>query len=233
MTTENGPLAMTSDPATPQGVPVITIDGPTASGKGTVAHRVAKALGWAVLDSGAMYRVTALAALKRTISADDEAAVATAAQTLDVRFQGPHVYLEGIDVGHEIRLEHVGNYASRIAGYPAVRQALLERQRAFRVAPGLVADGRDMGTVVFPDASLKVFLVADVTARAQRRCKQLIEKGIPANLEDLLCNMRERDARDMQRVIAPLVAAADAHVLDSSNLTIEQTVQAVLNLWKN
>lgn len=233
MTSKNEPVAATLEPSGLGKVPVLTIDGPTASGKGTIAHRVAKALGWAVLDSGAMYRVTALAALKRNIAADDQLVVATVAQTLDVRFHGPHVYLDGADVDHEIRREHVGNYASRIAANPAVRQALLERQRAFRLAPGLVADGRDMGTVVFPDADLKVFLVADVTARAQRRCKQLIEKGIPANLEDLLCDMRERDARDMQRAIAPLVPAADAHVLDSSSLTIEQTVQAVLDLWKN
>ena len=156
--------------------PVITIDGPTASGKGTVAHRVAKALGWDVLDSGALYRLTALAAMRQGVAAEDEPAVARVAETLDVRFDGPHVYLEGGDVGHEIRREEVGNFASRVAAFPGVRQALLERQRAFRVPPGLVADGRDMGTVVFPDASLKVFLVADVVARAERRRKQLIEK---------------------------------------------------------
>lgn len=214
-------------------VSVITIDGPTASGKGTVAHRVAKALGWAVLDSGALYRLTALAALNRGLSAEDEPAVARVAETLDVRFEGPHVYLEGVDVGHEIRREEVGNFASRVAAFPGVRQALLERQRAFRLAPGLVADGRDMGTVVFPDAPLKVFLVADVVARAQRRCKQLIEKGISANLDDLLRDMRERDARDMGRTTAPLAPAADAHVLDSSNLTVAETVQAILDFWKN
>ncbi|AMG89580.1 MULTISPECIES: (d)CMP kinase [Bordetella] len=212
--------------------PVITIDGPTASGKGTIAHRVAKQLGWDVLDSGALYRLTALAALRRGLPATDEPAVAAVAQALDVRFDGPHVYLEGRDAGHEIRQEEVGNYASRIAAYPGVRQALLERQRAFRQPPGLVADGRDMGTVVFPDASLKIFLVADVEARAQRRCKQLIEKGISANLDDLLRDMRERDARDTQRAVAPLAPAADAHVLDSSGLTIEQTVQAVLDFWR-
>lgn len=218
---------------TPSAVPVITIDGPTASGKGTVAHRVAKALGWAVLDSGALYRLTALAALNRGLSPEDEPAVARVAETLDVRFEGPHVYLEGVDVGHEIRREEVGNFASRVAAFPGVRQALLERQRAFRLAPGLVADGRDMGTVVFPDAPLKVFLVADVVARAQRRCKQLIEKGISANLDDLLRDMRERDARDTGRTTAPLVPAADAHVLDSSDLTVAETVQAILDFWKN
>ena len=225
---------MTSiSPATSSTVPVITIDGPTASGKGTVAHRVAKALGWAVLDSGALYRLTALAALNRGLPAEDEPGVARVAETLDVRFEGPHVYLEGVDVGHDIRREEVGNFASRVAAFPGVRQALLERQRAFRLAPGLVADGRDMGTVVFPDAPLKVFLVADVVARAQRRCKQLIEKGISANLDDLLRDMRERDARDMGRTTAPLAPAADAHVLDSSDLTIAETVQAILDFWKN
>lgn len=224
---------MTSiDPIVTSAAPVITIDGPTASGKGTVAHRVAKALGWAVLDSGALYRLTALAAINRGVDAADEPAVARVAETLDVRFDGPHVYLEGADVGHEIRREAVGNFASRVAAFPGVRQALLERQRAFRLFPGLVADGRDMGTVVFPDASLKVFLVADVVARAERRRKQLIEKGISANLDDLLRDMRERDARDTQRATAPLAPAADAHVLDSSNLTIAETVQAILDLWQ-
>ncbi|CAP42228.1 (d)CMP kinase [Bordetella petrii] len=225
---------MTTDSISSAGapVPVIAIDGPTASGKGTVAHRVAKALGWAVLDSGALYRLTALAALNRGLAAEDEAGVAGVARGLDARFEGRHIYLEGVEVGEAIRQERVGNFASRIAAYPAVRQALLERQRAFRVPPGLVADGRDMGTVVFPDAALKVFLVADVEARAERRCKQLIEKGISAKLSDLLRDMRERDARDTQRSAAPLVPAADAHVLDSSNLTIEQTVQAVLDFWK-
>ncbi|MFJ1301450.1 (d)CMP kinase [Pseudomonadota bacterium AL_CKDN230030165-1A_HGKHYDSX7] len=212
--------------------PVITIDGPTASGKGTIAHRVAKALGFTVLDSGALYRLTALAARQAGIEPDDEAGVVAVAQNLDVRFEGPHMYLAGRDVGHDIRQEAVGNFASRIAGYPALRQALLERQRAFRLPPGLVADGRDMGTVVFPDASLKIFLIADVEARAQRRCKQLIEKGISANLADLLKDMRERDARDTQRAVAPLAAAPDAVELDSSTLTIEQTVAAVLDLWR-
>jgi len=213
-------------------VPVIAIDGPTASGKGTIAHLVAEALGWATLDSGALYRLTALAALNRNLPAEDEAGVAEVARALDVRFDGTVILLEGRDASEDIRQEQVGNFASRIAAYPAVRQALLERQRAFRVPPGLVADGRDMGTVVFPDAALKVFLVADVEARAERRCKQLIKKGISANLDDLLRDMRERDARDMQRSVAPLAPATDAHVLDSSALTIEQTVQAVLDFWK-
>jgi cytidylate kinase len=225
---------MTALPVTPDSglAPVIAIDGPTASGKGTIAHRVADALGWTTLDSGALYRLTALMVLNRGVSPQDEAAVADLARHLDVRFDGESIVLEGEEVGAAIRQEQVGNMASRIAAYPAVRQALLERQRAFRTWPGLVADGRDMGTVVFPDAGLKVFLIADVEARAQRRCKQLIDKGIPANLDDLLRDMRERDARDMQRSVAPLAPASDAKVLDSSSLTIEQTVQAVLDLWK-
>lgn len=212
--------------------PVIAIDGPTASGKGTVAHLVAEALGWSTLDSGALYRLTALAALNRQLPADNAAEVAAVARALDVSFEADGIWLEGDNVSDAIRQERVGNFASQIAGYPALRQALLERQRAFRVPPGLVADGRDMGTVVFPDAALKVFLVADVQARAERRCKQLINKGISANLDDLLRDMRERDARDTQRSVAPLVPATDAHVLDSSALTIEQTVQAVLDMWK-
>lgn len=223
----------TESSARASAVPVIAIDGPTASGKGTVAHRVAQALGWSVLDSGALYRLTALAAMNRGLPAEDEPGVARAARELDVRFEGAQVYLDGVEVADAIRQEQVGNFASRVAAYPAVRLALLERQRAFRTPPGLVADGRDMGTVVFPDAALKVFLVADVEARAERRCKQLIDKGISANLADLLRDLRERDARDMQRSAAPLVPAADAHVLDSSSLTIDQTVQAVLDFWKN
>jgi len=214
-------------------VPVITIDGPTASGKGTVAHRVAVALGWATLDSGALYRLTALAALNCGLDTDHEEKVADVARSLNVQFQGETILLDGEDVTDQIRQERVGNLASRVAAYPSVRQALLERQRAFRTLPGLVADGRDMGTVVFPDAAVKIFLVADVEARAERRCKQLIGKGISANLDNLLRDMRERDARDMQRAVAPLTPASDAHVLDSSNLTIEQTVQAVLDVWKS
>ncbi|MGN6578500.1 MAG: (d)CMP kinase [Bordetella sp.] len=214
-------------------IPVIAIDGPTASGKGSVAHRVAQTLGgWSVLDSGALYRLTALAALRRGIAADDAWALARTAGSLDVHFHNECIFLEGEDATDAIRQEEVGNMASRIAGYPDLRQALLERQRAFRVAPGLVADGRDMGTIVFPDAPLKVFLVAAPEARAQRRHKQLIDKGISANIDDLLQDLRARDARDMQRAVAPLKPAEDARVLDSSFLTLEQTVQAVLKMWK-
>lgn len=213
-------------------IPVITIDGPTASGKGTVAHRVAQALGWSVLDSGALYRLAALAALRGGISPDDAPALARAARELDVRFEGGSIFLSGNEVSETIRQEEVGNFASRIAGYPELREALLDRQRAFRVAPGLVADGRDMGTVVFPDADLKVFLVADAEARAQRRCKQLMDKGISANIDILLRDLRERDARDASRASAPLKPAPDARELDSSHLTVEQTVQAVLDMWR-
>jgi len=212
-------------------IPVIAIDGPTASGKGTIAHRVAEALGWSVLDSGALYRLSALAVLRQGVDPGDQDAVARAALGLDVSFQGERVLLFGQDVAAHIRQEHVGNLASRIAAYVPLRQALLERQRAFRKAPGLVADGRDMGTVVFPDAPLKIFLVADVRARAERRCKQLKEKGFPANLANLLEDMRARDERDRTRANAPLVAAADAHTVDSSNLTIGETVKYVLDLW--
>ena len=212
-------------------IPVITIDGPTASGKGTVAQRVASALGWGVLDSGALYRLTALAVQQQAIDPENETAVADLAATLDVQFRSNEILLGGQDVSEVIRQEHVGNLASRLAPNPKLRAALLSRQRAFRLAPGLVADGRDMGTIVFPDAQVKIFLIADVQGRAQRRAKQLIEKGISANLEDLLADMRVRDARDTQRSVAPLIAAKDAHVVDSSMLTIDQTVQSVLDLW--
>jgi cytidylate kinase len=163
-------------------IPVITIDGPTASGKGTVAQRVASVLGWTVLDSGALYRLTALAVLQQAIDPDNETAVADIATRLDVQFRPDEILLNGQDVSGVIRQEHVGNLASRLAPNPKLRAALLGRQRAFRQAPGLVADGRDMGTIVFPDAEVKIFLIADVHARAERRAKQLIEKGISANL---------------------------------------------------
>ena len=220
-------------PRTKSDVPVITIDGPTGSGKGTVAHHVADCLGWKVLDSGALYRLTALSALKSGINAHDETAHAQTARNLEVGFEGDRVYLNGQEVTRDIREEKVGNFASQIAAFPAVRQALLERQRAFRVWPGLVADGRDMGTVVFPDAALKIFLVADVAARAERRRNQLMGKGISANLREILSDMRERDARDAQRASAPLAPAPDARVLDSSHLTVQQTVQTILDFWNS
>jgi cytidylate kinase len=169
--------------------------------------------------------------LQQGIDPADEAAVADIATRLDVQFGPDEIWLSGQSVAEVIRQEHVGNLASRLAPNPKLRAALLGRQRAFRQAPGLVADGRDMGTIVFPKAELKIFLIADVRARAERRAKQLIEKGISANLEDLLADMRERDARDIERAVAPLLPAQDAHVVDSSTLTIEQTVQSILDLW--
>jgi cytidylate kinase len=212
-------------------VPVITIDGPTASGKGTVAHGVASKLGWGMLDSGALYRLTALAVLQRDVDPANAQAVARVAQSIEIEFHPSGVLLAQQEVSALIRQEQVGNLASRLAPDPLLREALLGRQRAFRTGSGLVADGRDMGTIVFQDANLKIFLVADVLARAQRRCKQLIDKGISANLEDLLADMRERDARDIDRAVAPLTPAQDAHVVDSSHLTVDQTVQTILDLW--
>jgi cytidylate kinase len=210
--------------------PVITIDGPTASGKGSVAERVGAALGFYVLDSGALYRLTALAADRAGIDPADEPRLAQVAAVLDPHFKGGRVTMDGVDVTDTIREERVGNLASTIAPFPALRAALLDRQRAFQRLPGLVADGRDMGTVVFPEAGLKVFLVADVEARADRRLKQLIEKGIPANLAVLLRELRERDARDAGRKTAPLAAAADAVTIDSSRLDLEAVVSRVLAL---
>jgi cytidylate kinase len=209
-------------------IPVITIDGPTASGKGTVAHRVADRLGFHLLDSGALYRLTALSAMRRGIILTDEHAVAKVAEHLPARFNGGHIYLGTEDVSNAIRAEDVGNTASKIAALPAVRKALYGLQLGFRQTPGLVADGRDMGTVIFPGAKLKVFLTASVEARAQRRYKQLIDKGFSANMDDLLKDLKERDERDTKRAIAPLVPAEDAHLLDTSNMTAAEAVEQVL-----
>lgn len=214
------------------GIPVITIDGPTASGKGTVASRVADALGFAFLDSGALYRLTALSALEAGISLDDEPSVAGVAKGLDVHFDGERIVLAGREVQDAIRQEAVGNAASKIAALPAVRAALVELQHGFRRAPGLVADGRDMGTVIFPDAPLKVFLTASVEARADRRYKQLIGKGFPANMAALLQDLKERDARDTQRTVAPLKPAEGSHLLDTSDMSIEQAVAQVLGWYR-
>ncbi len=214
-------------------IPVITIDGPTASGKGTVASRVAEHLGFALLDSGALYRLTALSALEAGVDLADEAALAALAASLNVRFEGERILLSGREVSREIRAEAVGVAASKIATLPAVRQALVDLQHGFRRAPGLVADGRDMGTVIFPDAPLKVFLTASVEARAERRHKQLIEKGFPANMADLLQDLRERDARDTQRAVAPLKPAEGAHLLDTSHMGIEPAVKQVLDWYQS
>jgi cytidylate kinase len=212
--------------------PVIAIDGPTASGKGTVAQRVAAALGWHYLDSGALYRLTALAARLAGTDLADEAAVAALAAALAVDFRDGRIVLGGDDVTDAIRAEAVGEAASRIAVLPAVRQALLGRQLAFRRWPGLVADGRDMGSVVFPDAPLRIFLTASAAARARRRYKQLIEKGFSANIDSLLRDLEERDARDMSRSHAPLAIVEGALQIDSTLLDVDQTVQAVLEAWR-
>ena len=211
---------------------VIAIDGPTASGKGTIAQRVADALGWHYLDSGSLYRIAALQALRRTVALDDGVALAALARGLAPRFEGGRILLDGEDVGDTIREEAVGDAASRIAVQPLLRAALVELQRAARRPPGLVADGRDMGTVIFPDARLKVFLTASAEARAARRHKQLIEKGFSANIDDLLRDLKARDARDTQRAQAPLKPAEGALVLDSTDLSIDDTVRAVLEAYR-
>lgn len=213
--------------------PVITIDGPSASGKGTVAGRVATALGFHFLDSGALYRLTALSAIRHGVALDDEAGVAALAAQLPATFRDGSVWLAGENVTDAIRAEAVGEGASIVAALPAVRTALLDRQRAYRQRPGLVADGRDMGTVVFADAVAKVFLTASAEARAERRYKQLIEKGDSANLPALVADMQARDARDTVRAVAPLKPAADALLLDTTRMTVESAVQAVLSYYRS
>lgn len=226
------PMATATVSATQPFIPLITIDGPTASGKGTVAARVAAALGFHLLDSGALYRLTALAAQRAGVALDDEAQLAALASQLKAVFTDePRVTLDNEDVTDLIRAEVIGNAASKIAAFPEVREALLERQRAFQHAPGLVADGRDMGTVVFPNADLKVYLTASVQARAERRYKQLIEKGFAANLRALSADLHDRDARDMNRRAAPLKPAEGAQQLDTSRLTIDEVVAQVLAWW--
>ena len=210
-------------------IPVITIDGPTASGKGTVAARVAERLGYHLLDSGALYRLTALSAMRAGIALDDEQAVAQRAQDLPARFANGDIFLGEEEVGAAIRAEEVGNNASKIAAFPRVRQALYDLQLGFRKAPGLVADGRDMGTVIFPHARLKVFLTASVEARAERRYKQLIGKGISANMDDLLADLQARDERDTHRTVAPLVPAEGAYILDTSDMSVDEAVEQVLH----
>ncbi len=210
--------------------PVIAIDGPSASGKGTIASRVAQILGFHYLESGALYRLTALVALREGL--EQEEAIAKAADGMDASFSGEEVFLEDQEVSLHIRDENVGTRASEVARMPAVRAALLKRQRAFRRPPGLVADGRDMATVVFPDADLKIFLTARPEIRAERRYKQLIDKGIAANLAALSRDLEERDARDRNRSIAPLVPASDSQVLDSSALSIDEVVARIVAWWR-
>lgn len=219
-------IDMSNDP------PVIAIDGPSASGKGTVAERVAGALGFRFLDSGALYRLAALAALRAKTPLDDAAALARVASGLDFEFSGGRVRLAGEDVTDALREEAVGTAASRVAAHPAVREALLARQRRFRSAPGLVADGRDMGSIVFPDARLKVFLTADVGVRAERRHKQLMEKGMYVKMADVVEELRHRDARDSARPVAPLKHYPDALFLDTTHLTIAEAVARILGWYR-
>ncbi len=215
----------------PAQIPVITVDGPSASGKGTLASELAATLGYHLLDSGALYRAAALAAHHDGIDLADEAGVARVATRLDLRFEGDRVWLRGQDVTDTLRHEDTGTLASRVSSHPAVREALHGLQLAFRRAPGLVADGRDMGTVIFPDAPLKVFLVASAEQRAQRRLKQLISKGISANIDSLRTDLEARDARDKNRASAPLKPAEDAQLLDNSEMSIDQSVELVLQWW--
>ncbi|MGO2147804.1 (d)CMP kinase [Halomonas sp.] len=215
-------------------IPVLTIDGPGGAGKGTISSLVAERLGWHLLDSGALYRLTATAAVKHGIALDDEAAVAALAESLDVAFPiengKPRTLLEGDEVSQAIRTEHTGELASQVAALPAVRAALLQRQRDFQKAPGLVADGRDMGTVVFVDAPLKIFLTASAEERARRRHLQLQEAGMNASLSSLLKEIQARDARDTQRSVAPLKLADDAITLDTTRLSIPEVVERLAEL---
>jgi len=211
--------------------PVIAIDGPSASGKGTVAQRVAEKLGFHYLDSGALYRLVALAALRSGVDLADEETLSNIANRLDVVFEGAEIRFQNEDVTNAIRAEACSNAASKIAAYPGVRTALLGRQREFRQVPGLVADGRDMGSVVFPGAILKIFLTASAETRAQRRYKQLMEKGIDANIATLLQDIRERDARDSNRTVAPLQQGANTHLLDTTSLNITEAVDSVLKQY--
>jgi cytidylate kinase len=217
-----------------QQIPVITIDGPSGAGKGTVARIVAEQLGWHLLDSGAIYRVLAVAAQHHNISVEDEQSLLPVAANLDVQFQTCNegegkVILEGEDVSNAIRTEEIGALASKVAAFPRVREALLRRQRAFKVGPGLVADGRDMGTIVFVDAPVKVFLTASAEERAQRRFNQLKEKGFDVKIMRLLDDIRLRDERDQNRKVAPLVAAEGALIIDSTELSVEEVVSKILS----
>jgi cytidylate kinase len=217
-------------------VPIVTIDGPSSSGKGTISRLVAERVGWNLLDSGALYRLVALAGELRNVDAEDVGEHVSLARTMRVEFGSrdgeERVLLDGQDITTRLRTETTGAGASRVAAWPAVRAALLDRQRAFATPPGLVADGRDMGTVIFPEARLKVFLTASAEERAQRRHKQLIEKGSAASLAALSREIAERDLRDSTRQVAPLRPAPDAHLLDSTGLSIEAVVERVISLGR-
>ena len=214
----------------PTPIPVIAIDGPTASGKGTVAQRVARELGFHYLDSGSLYRLTALAALRQGVDLANASMVGRIAEKLNIAFRDGKTFLDSRDVGDEIRTEAASQNASRVAALPSVRSALLKLQRDFRVSPGLVADGRDMGSVVFPDATLKVYLTASVEARAARRTKQLKEKGMSAIMLDVVKELRVRDERDMNRPVAPLKHYPDAYLIDTTGISADVAVQEILNL---
>lgn len=219
-------------------VPVITVDGPSGSGKGTLAQSLSRLLGWQLLDSGALYRIVGLAAVEQGVDLDDEPALAAIASHLDIRFapaaagEPAAVLLAGRDISAGVRSEQTGYYASRVAVFPAVRAALLSLQRSFAKAPGLVADGRDMGTAVFADAPLKIFLTASAESRAERRYKQLIDKGESVNLAALLEDIRRRDQRDSERAVAPLKPAADAVLIDSTALDRDAVLQQVIGLLR-
>lgn len=215
-----------------QNIPIITIDGPVASGKGSVSAGVAKVLGFNVLDSGSLYRLTAYAALQQQKPLEDEEQIKQTAVNLKAVFKGGKILLEGEDVTDAIRQEEVGLAASKVAVHPKVRKALFKLQREYAQAPGLVADGRDMGSVVFPEAILKIFLTASAEARAKRRYNQLKEKGIHSNIADLVKDLKERDERDLKRSVAPLVPAPGAKILDSSDLTLEETINQVLEWYR-
>ena len=218
-----------------ESVPVITIDGPSGTGKGTIALLMAKELQWRLLDSGALYRILALAATQQQIDFNDINALTTLAESLPVSFKSSPendlaIFLSGDEVSALIRTEEMGNKASQVAAIPSVREALKARQYAFREPPGLVADGRDMGTVIFPDATLKLYLTASAERRAERRYKQLKQKGLSVNIADLSRDIAERDARDASRTVAPLKPAADAHVIDTSELTINEVMEKIRQL---